>query len=155
MLTHGLDRIQEVLEARVRRAPDFEEKYGQRAMEFLKELPFLFRLFRRAALDPQIPLAQRHFAGALAYYVAESQDFLDDESTGDTGLIDDVWIAFKGARVLVDKVGEEALAGHWRGESSFSELIGLAHNIDVLNSALPSKVLEAACEFLGVSVPKS
>lgn len=143
--TTGLDRVLMEYEFVSQRHAPFSAAYGERAAAFLEQLPWLFRLFRRVPFDEDLPLRARHAAAVVAFYLAEQQDFFSAGGGADSeiGLIDDVFAAYFGLREVVDIVGDPfVLRKHWRGETPLDEVIGLAHNIDVLREKLPSKVLE-------------
>jgi hypothetical protein len=146
---HALDRIAEFLERRVQLRSEFEVKYGSRAFHFLRELPALFQLYRRVPFDHDVPQPARHLAALAALYIAEHQDFLADQLKGEVGLVDDLWLAFAAFPRVHEAAAGADLERHWRGDSPFSEVLGLAYNAESLKEHVPSKILEAAARFLG------
>jgi len=148
MTLGALDQINHNLDAAIG-SSSFEAAYGKQAGSFLSALPALYRLYRRVPFDFDFTIAQRHMAAAVAMYISETQDFLDDKSH--RGLIDDVWIAFAALKRLVEAQGEETVSRHWRSEADFNVVVGLAENVDTLADLVPSKVLEKMQAFLGES----
>ena len=129
----------------------FGETFGRQAASFLAALPALFRMYRRVPYDFDIPLASRRRASSVALYIAENQDFLED--AGQTGLIDDVWIAYAALGTLLEEVGAPALERHWRSEAPFEAIAGLAENVHTLAEHVPSMVLERMHKYLGLTGP--
>ncbi len=148
--THGLDRIADVIELKASTPDRYVEKYGHRAAEFLKELPWIFRLCRRAAFDLALPQECRHMCSLVVLYVAEHRDFLGDDIESEVGLIDDVWVAFRAVQYLGHHTSRATLAAHWKGPTPYDVMAGLAENLDYLAEHVPSKVLEAAQAYLGI-----
>jgi hypothetical protein len=146
-MTFGaLDQINHNLDEAIG-SDSFESAYGKQATSFLAALPALYRLYRRVPFDFEFSVPHRHMAAAVAMYISETQDFLDDKSH--RGLIDDVWIAFAALNHLVAAQGEESVSRHWRSEADFNVVVGLAENVDTLAEHVPSKVLEKMQAFLG------
>lgn len=144
-----LDQVANLLETAVMDRADFEGHFGKRAAAFLDALPALFRLYRRLPYDEGIPLEVRRLCAAVALYIAEHQDFLDDKNRSRTGLIDDVWLAYAILPQVVEAAGEAALERHWRSEHALADVIGLAENAGELKQHVPSKVLERLKTYLG------
>lgn len=128
----------------------FEQHYGKNAGVFLAHLPALFRMFHRLTFDMTLPVNLRHKSASVAVYIAEHQDFVGEASQGVKGLIDDVWIAFRALQELLEEVPEERMAAHWRSDVPFEEVAALAPNVSSIDSAVPSRVLTLAKQFLGV-----
>jgi len=157
MPSHSLDALAVALKDRVQKKDAFAAKHGQKAAAFLDEMPALFQLYRRVPFDLDMPIDARRLASSVALYIAESQDFLPErvptpteKQPPETGLIDDVFVAYRALPLLVKKAGAPALARHWRGTTTFDELQGLGVNVGMLEDKVPSKVLEAAKKFLDV-----
>lgn len=151
MYAQALDRIAEYLDSRLTdgERKEFETKFGHRALAFLVELPNLFHFYRRVPYDWDVPASARHLAGTCALYIAEHQDFLSDRHDGAAGLIDDVYVAFAALPEIVQAAEGVDLGRHWRGQTSFEEVVGMAHNVGALDEQVPSKVLEGARRYLG------
>lgn len=128
----------------------FSRRYGANVGRFLIHLPSLLRLFRRIPFDGNLPLRVRQYAALVAYYLAENQDYLDDQSTESAGHIDDLYAAYTGLLRIVEVAGDEAIDTHWRSDAPFEDVYGLALNSDVLEAAMPSKVLDRASELLRI-----
>jgi hypothetical protein len=129
----SLDRLQQLLaQAVAEEGGAFEARFGRNARRFFDQLPVVFGLMRRLALD-----------------LAEPDDFLrETPSSGVVGAIDDVWVGFEALRRLRRAVGDAPLARHVRGPTSFADLADLAENIDVIRPQVPSRVLEQLETFL-------
>lgn len=125
----------------------FEEQYGKQAAGFLGPLSSLYRLYRRLPYDFEVSLETRRLAASVALYVAENTDFLDD--AGRAGLIDDVWITYAALERVVEGAGDEVIRRHWRSETAFDDVLGLAANVDTLREHVPSKVFERITAYLG------
>lgn len=150
MPRESLDRLQQLLaQAVAEEAGAFEARFGKNARRFFDQLPVVFGLMRRLALDLELPGAERRLAAATALYLAEPDDFLrETPSSGVVGAIDDVWVGFEALRRLRRAVGDAPLARHVRGPTSFADLADLAENVDVIRDVVPSRVLEQLEEFL-------
>ena len=150
MNAHVLDHCADHLRARVGEREAFEAKYGALAGTFLAELWPLFLLYRRLPFDFDLPVATRHLAGTAALYIAEHQDFVDDSADAGVGLIDDVYVAFAVLRPIVSGAKGVDLNRHWRGDTTLEDVLGLAHNLNALVEATPSKVVQNADKLLGI-----
>jgi uncharacterized membrane protein YkvA (DUF1232 family) len=151
MYAHALDRCGDYIEARASARGAFEEKYGARAGAFLAELHPLFLLYRRLPFAFGLPLHIRHLAGTAALYIAEHQDFLDDSKIEGVGLIDDVYVAFAALRPILNGAGDVNVGEHWRGSTPLDDVVGMAHNLDILLEAVPMKVRQNADKLLGLN----
>ena len=151
MYGHALDRYSDYIQARTQDRAEFEEKYGALAGTFLAELAPLFHFYRRLPFDFDVPLDVRHLAGTSALYIAEHQDFLDDSPISGAGLIDDVYVAFASLLPVVSGARGIDLSRHWRAETSFDDVQGMAHNLGALVEVVPTKVKENADRLLGIA----
>lgn len=150
MYPQNLDHIADSLKQRAADRDAFVTRHGIKLAGFLDELPALFQLYRRVPFDHDIPSEARRLAATCALYIAEHRDYLADHGQGEAGIIDDLWLAFRALPVLVKRAGAPALARHWRGDTSFDELQGMAQNAGTIAEKVPSKVLEAAQRYLDV-----
>lgn len=150
MPRESLDRLQQRLaDVVTEEGGAFEARFGKNARRFFDQLPVLFGLMRRLALDLELPGAERRLAAATALYLAEPDDFLrETSSSGVVGAIDDVWVGFEALRRLRRAVGDARLARHVRGPITFTDLADLAENVDAIREQVPSRVLEQLEEFL-------
>lgn len=143
-----LDQVTNNLDTAMLDAAEFEAQYGKRAVAFLRNLPGLFRLYRRLPYDFELPTELRRLAAAIALYIAEHQDFLDDASRNVGGLIDDLWLAYAALPRFLEGASEELVERHWRSDQDFSEVLALAENASDLKQHVPSKVLERLNRYL-------
>jgi uncharacterized membrane protein YkvA (DUF1232 family) len=145
-----LDRFQQLLaQAVADEGGAFEARFGKNARRFFDQLPVVFGLMRRLALDLELPGTERRLAAAAALYLVEPDDFLrETPSSGVVGAIDDVWVGFEALRRLRVAVGDAPLTRHVREPASFEALVDLAENVDVIRGQVPSRVLEQLEQFL-------
>jgi uncharacterized membrane protein YkvA (DUF1232 family) len=151
MPRESLDRLQQQLARNVaEEGGAFEARFGKNARRFFDQLPVLFGLMRRLALDLELPTAERRLAAAAALYLAEPDDYLrETPASGVVGAIDDVWVGFEALRRLHGAVGDAPLARHIREPASLEALSELAENVDAIREHVPSRVLEQLEQFLG------
>lgn len=128
----------------------FESRYGRSAAAFLVHLPALYRLFYRLAFDLELPVATRRTCSLVALYLGESHDFLGEASVGVDGLVDDLWVAYTALASIMDDVDMARLQGHWHGNRPLQDALDLAHNVNVVEAAVPSRVLNLLADYLGV-----
>jgi hypothetical protein len=146
----SLDRLQQGFVRYVTDGGDaFEARFGKTARLFFEQLPTVFGLMRRLALDLALPVAERRLAAAAALYLAEPDDFLRETPTAGVGsAIDDVWVGFESLRRLRLAVGDAPLSRHVREPGSFATIADLAENVDVIREHVPSRVLEQLEKYL-------
>ena len=146
-----LDALQQnYLRHVVEEGPAFEARFGKNARRFYDQIPAVFGLMRRLALDLELPVAHRHLAAATTLYLAEPDDFLrETANSAVVGTIDDVWVGFEALRRLRAAVGDAPLARHVRAPAKFEDLADLAENVDTIKEHVPSRVLEMLQDYLG------
>lgn len=144
MHNDALDRLQEhYLRFVIAEGQAFEDKFGKTARRFFMQLPVLFHLYRRCAIDLELPSAARRLAAAALLYLVETEDFLREGAiSAAESSIDDVWVAFESLRRLRSAVGDEPLSRHLHDENVWETVNALAENIDVISAIVPSRVLD-------------
>ncbi len=84
---------------------------------------FYSRLFSDGRLDRE---AKRMACAVLAYFVVP-RDLLPESELGPYGLIDDLFVASHGYRLLRRVAPADAIAEAWRGEQSIDRVMSMIH----------------------------
>ena len=150
MTNDALDRLQEhYLRFVIAEGPAFEEKFGKTARRFFAQLPVLFHLYRRAAMDLELSSGARRLAASALLYMIETDDFLREGAiSAAESSIDDVWVGFEILRRLRSAVGDEALSRHVNPPEAFEVISTLAENIDTVATHVPPRVLDSLQQFV-------
>lgn len=81
------------------------------------------RLLRGLATDPRVPRSAKLVAVAGAGYALSPIDLVPDFLPG-IGLLDDLWIASRSLRYLVQRAGLDVVREHWDGtDEGFNTLL--------------------------------
>lgn len=128
------------------RLATLQSEFPDTSLEPLRHLPDLYRLLWRLAFDMEIEPAVRHYAASLAFYVFSRIDYISEETETPAGYLDDLAVAARGARRILQRLGPEKIAPHWRSEEPLGALIERADTL--ASSLLPGRVEERVTAYI-------
>lgn len=112
----------------------------------LMTLADLYRFLWRLGFDLELPPGIRHYAASLAFYVMSRVDYIAEETDAPTGYIDDLAVAVRGIRAIIDQIGADAISRHWRSDESLRDVMARAD--ELVGRWLPTRVEERVIAYL-------